>query len=112
MTAHLTNDLAALRCAAPAGSSALRGHPAADLPAGDGARRALRFVLERALTAATAASKRRTGDRLVITGAEFGAMTDEEALAGIDDIGVIARVTPEHKVRLVNVLRKQGRSWR
>ena len=39
-------------------------------------------------------------------------MTDEEALAGIDDIGVIARVTPEHKVRLVNVLRKQGRSWR
>ena len=49
---------------------------------------------------------------MVITGAEFGGMTDEEALAGIDDIGVIARVTPEHKVRLVNVLRKQGRSWR
>ena len=24
------------------------------------------------------------------------------------DIGVIARVTPEHKVRLVEVLRKQG----
>ena len=45
---------------------------------------------------------------MVIAGAEFGAMTDEEALAGIDDLGVIAQVTPEHKVRLVDVLRKQG----
>jgi len=35
-------------------------------------------------------------------------MSDEEALAKIDDIGVIARVTPEHKVRLVDVLRKKG----
>jgi len=35
-------------------------------------------------------------------------MADEEALAGIDDIGVIAQVTPEHKVRLVDVLREQG----
>jgi len=30
-----------------------------------------------------------------ITGAEFGAMSDEEALAKVGDIGVIARVTPE-----------------
>jgi len=35
-------------------------------------------------------------------------MSDEEALAKVDGIGVIARVTPEHKVRLVEVLRKQG----
>ena len=35
-------------------------------------------------------------------------MTDEEAPAAIDDLGVIAQVTPEHKVRLVDVLRKQG----
>ena len=47
-------------------------------------------------------------DGTVLTGAEFGAMSDEEALAKVDDIGVIARVTPEHKVRLVEVLRKQG----
>src|SRR5206468_395122 len=47
-------------------------------------------------------------DGKAITGAEFGAMTDEEALAKVDGIGVIARVTPEHKVRLVDVLRKQG----
>src|SRR5208283_2153478 len=44
----------------------------------------------------------------VLTGAEFAAMSDEEALAKVDGIGVIARVSPEHKVRLVDVLRKQG----
>jgi Ca2+-transporting ATPase len=43
-----------------------------------------------------------------ITGADFGAMTDDEILASIDDIGVIARVTPEHKVRLVDLLKRQG----
>ena len=56
-----------------------------------------------------AATARELGiDGTVITGAEFGAMSDEEALAKIDGIGVIARVTPEHKVRLIDVLRKQG----
>jgi Ca2+-transporting ATPase len=44
----------------------------------------------------------------VITGAEFGAMSDDEALDRIDDIGVIARVTPEHKVRLVDMLKRRG----
>jgi Ca2+-transporting ATPase len=47
-------------------------------------------------------------DGKVISGAEFGAMSDEQARAAIDGIGVIARVTPEHKVRLVDVLRKKG----
>ena len=47
-------------------------------------------------------------DGTVLTGAEFGAMSDEEALAKVDGIGVIARVSPEHKVRLVDVLRKRG----
>jgi P-type Ca2+ transporter type 2C len=47
-------------------------------------------------------------DGTVLTGAEFAAMSDEEALAKVDGIGVIARVTPEHKVRLVDVLRKKG----
>jgi len=47
-------------------------------------------------------------DGTVLTGAEFGAMSDEEALAKVGGIGVIARVSPEHKVRLVNVLRKKG----
>ncbi len=43
-----------------------------------------------------------------ITGAEFRAMSDEEAIAKIDDIGVIARVTPEDKVHLVDILRAKG----
>jgi P-type Ca2+ transporter type 2C len=49
-------------------------------------------------------------DGTVLTGTEFGAMNDEEALANVDGIGVIARVTPEHKVRLVDALRKKVRS--
>jgi Ca2+-transporting ATPase len=43
-----------------------------------------------------------------ITGAEFGAMSDEEADRQVDEIGVFARVAPEHKVRLVEVLRRKG----
>ena len=60
-----------------------------------------------AVTAATTARQLGIHGR-VISGAEFGAMSDEEALAKIDDIGVIARVSPQHKARLVDVLRKQG----
>jgi P-type Ca2+ transporter type 2C len=43
-----------------------------------------------------------------ISGAEFGAMSDDEVMTAIDGIGVIARVTPEHKVRLVNILKAKG----
>jgi P-type Ca2+ transporter type 2C len=47
-------------------------------------------------------------DGQVISGAEFAAMNDDEAAERIADVGVIARVTPEHKVRLVDVLRRKG----
>ena len=43
-----------------------------------------------------------------ITGAEFAAMSDEEVDREIDDIGVIARVAPEDKVHLVDVLKRKG----
>lgn len=43
-----------------------------------------------------------------ITGAQFAALDDEQADAEIDDIGVIARVTPEQKVRLVDILKRKG----
>ncbi len=43
-----------------------------------------------------------------ITGADFAALSDDEALRQIGDIGVVARVTPEHKVRLVSVLKRAG----
>ncbi|MEA3336425.1 MAG: HAD-IC family P-type ATPase [Chloroflexota bacterium] len=43
-----------------------------------------------------------------ITGAEFEHMSDQEAKQEIDGIGVIARVAPEHKVRLVKILQEKG----
>ena len=43
-----------------------------------------------------------------VTGAEFRAMSDDEAMREIDGIGVIARVSPEDKVHLVDILRKKG----
>ncbi len=43
-----------------------------------------------------------------ITGAQFRAMSDDEAMKEIDEIGVIARVAPEDKVHLVDILRKKG----
>ena len=41
-----------------------------------------------------------------ITGAEFAAMSDAELLGGLSEIGVIARVAPEDKVRLVRLLQQ------
>jgi Ca2+-transporting ATPase len=43
-----------------------------------------------------------------ITGVEFAAMSDQELSRHIDDIGVIARVAPEDKVHLVDVLKHKG----
>jgi Ca2+-transporting ATPase len=41
-------------------------------------------------------------------GTEFAALSEEERLARIDDVGVVGRVAPEHKVLLVETLRKKG----
>jgi Ca2+-transporting ATPase len=62
---------------------------------------------DHAVTAAAIASQLGI-DGKVITGAEFADLSDEEALAAIDDVGVIARVTPEDKVRLVDLLKRRG----
>jgi Ca2+-transporting ATPase len=43
-----------------------------------------------------------------ITGAEFAAMSDEQLRDEIDGVGVIARVTPEDKVRLAEMLKSKG----
>src|SRR4051794_5254486 len=43
-----------------------------------------------------------------ITGAEFAAMTDAELEKRIETVGVIARVAPEDKVRLVDILKRKG----
>ena len=43
-----------------------------------------------------------------ITGTEFAAMSDEDLLEQLPDIGVIARVAPEDKIRLVQLLKRAG----
>jgi P-type Ca2+ transporter type 2C len=43
-----------------------------------------------------------------ISGAQFAELSDEQADTEIDGIGVIARVTPEQKVRLVDILKRKG----
>ena len=46
------------------------------------------------------------GDAL--TGAQFAATSDAELLARLPQIGVVARVAPEDKIRLVRLLQQQG----
>jgi Ca2+-transporting ATPase len=43
-----------------------------------------------------------------LTGAEFKAMSDEELSKQLPEIGVVARVAPEDKIRLVDMLQKQS----
>jgi Ca2+-transporting ATPase len=43
-----------------------------------------------------------------ILGAEFADLSEDERLARIDDIGVVGRVAPEHKVLLADTLKKKG----
>jgi P-type Ca2+ transporter type 2C len=43
-----------------------------------------------------------------LSGTEFAALSDEELDAQVEEIGVVARVAPEDKVRLVDVLKRKG----
>ncbi len=43
-----------------------------------------------------------------LSGTEFAALSDEELDRQVDEIGVVARVAPEDKVRLVDTLKKKG----
>ncbi|MFD7229952.1 cation-translocating P-type ATPase [Streptomyces sp. NPDC059881] len=43
-----------------------------------------------------------------VLGADFAALPEHEQLARIDDIGVVGRVAPEHKVLLATTLKKKG----
>src|SRR5690348_10055145 len=62
---------------------------------------------DHAITAAAIAKELGIPGR-AITGAEFKAMSDAELEVAIDDVGVIARVAPEDKVRLVETLKRKG----
>jgi Ca2+-transporting ATPase len=43
-----------------------------------------------------------------LTGAEFAGLSDEELGERLENIGVVARVAPEDKVRLVDLLKRKG----
>src|SRR4029453_16050273 len=65
----------------------------------------------RMITGDHAVTAKAIGDELgiegrAVTGAEFAAMSDEQLLDEIDGIGVIARVSPQDKVRLVDTLKR------
>jgi Ca2+-transporting ATPase len=62
---------------------------------------------DHATTAAAIANELGIEGRAV-TGAEFAAMSDEQLTGELDDIGVVARVAPEDKVRLVKLLQRKG----
>ncbi|MGI6326895.1 MAG: cation-translocating P-type ATPase [Saccharofermentanales bacterium] len=49
----------------------------------------------------------KSGDR-VLTGAELDAMSDEDLIQAVETTAVYARVSPDHKVRIVNALRQNG----
>ncbi|MDR3687686.1 MAG: cation-transporting P-type ATPase, partial [Coriobacteriia bacterium] len=48
------------------------------------------------------------GSRRVIDGPELGAMSDEDLAAAVCDTRVYARVNPEHKLRIVEALKRSG----
>ena len=43
-----------------------------------------------------------------LTGAQFAAMSDDELMKDLPNIGVVARVTPQDKIRMVELLQRQS----
>ncbi len=50
-----------------------------------------------------------SNEKEVITGAEIDKLSEEEFLNSVEKIRVYARVSPEHKVRIVEALKKKGK---
>ena len=69
--------------------------------------RARMITGDHATTAAAIAAQLGIEGR-ALTGVEFAALSDDELDGQIDEIGVVARVAPEDKVRLVDVLKRKG----
>ncbi len=61
---------------------------------------------DHAVTAAAIGHELGIGGK-ALTGAEFAAMSDEQLMKELPDIGVVARVAPEDKIRLVDLLQRQ-----
>jgi Ca2+-transporting ATPase len=69
--------------------------------------RARMITGDHATTAAAIAAQLGIEGR-ALTGTEFAALSDAELEEQVDEIGVVARVAPEDKVRLVDVLKRKG----
>lgn len=50
-----------------------------------------------------------TADEQAITGAELDSLTDDELIKTVNDYTVYARITPEHKLRIIKALQKNGK---
>lgn len=48
------------------------------------------------------------GDKNILTGAEFAAMTDEQLVERVEDIKILSRARPHDKERLVKLLKRKG----
>ena len=62
---------------------------------------------DHAVTAAAIGKELGIGGR-ALTGAEFAALSDEDLAQQLPEIGVVARVAPEDKIRLVHSLQEQS----
>jgi len=49
-----------------------------------------------------------SGEEKILTGAELDKLSDEEFESIVEKIAIYARVSPEHKVRIVDALKKKG----
>ncbi len=61
---------------------------------------------DHAVTAAAIGHELGIGGK-ALTGAEFKAMSDDQLMKDLPEIGVVARVAPEDKIRLVDLLQRQ-----
>jgi P-type Ca2+ transporter type 2C len=85
-----------------------REESAAAVAAAQAAHIRVRMVTGDDVTTGAAIAKQLGIDGEAILGADFAALTESERLARIDDIGVVGRVAPEHKVLLADTLKKNG----
>jgi Ca2+-transporting ATPase len=68
----------------------------------------VRMITGDHVTTASAIGKELGIEGKALTGAQFAAMSDEDVSRDLPNIGVIARVAPEDKVRLVRLLQANG----
>ena len=68
----------------------------------------VRMVTGDDVTTGAAIAKQLGIDGEAILGADFAALPEDERVRRIDDIGVVGRVAPKHKVLLADTLKKKG----